>query len=585
MNLRKKINERGVTLDEYPETYLSKAKKTVEKHKTYATAFKEIINMMKDMSWKDITFLDGPTGDNGSRIQFPLLPEDIRTKIKEIARIEPNKAKSDFSKGSYTFAKTFNPGETPSTSGTIYMMVERESNGQRSHFPNEGIPTALRGTNLGYKLYRALLEKFKYLRSNTGGSEAKNYAWQSMVSTKKDAQGNLTEDDVHAIVGPTAAFAMIKTIPNRDKIKYATQFLNNSGEIDKRNISNRNFAMDDELKAILPDALLAEIDPTRREEAERLRKEREAKEREKRDKEALKTNKARFDLYAPFGIGPESANWEVGDYVVIKEYLMQLNFDNLPVRKVVEKVGNEYTALKISDLTQYEIDGTIPSRDPRKTRNKSEWVKTELKRGQWNYMADPTAGRLVVKGGATAARPTATTDANNQPAANAQTESQKRLIKNFMRQEFFVTVKTADWDNRARTGMRKQPIIPFLVKKTGNGRSATYKVMNARTAEAQDNLTKAQYDALNLVKFDMTQLERKSSVREGDWVYVKDHRSAMGFVCIVYRITPAANRQPGLYIWTGEARPQYIAQPPILWKLTQSATNESVSFLRFEDFI
>lgn len=577
--LRNQINERGVTLDDYPDTYLTKAKKDVDKNKTYSVAFKEIIDMLKAMSWKDITFIDGP--GTSERTQFPLLPEDIRMKVRDLARIDPNKAKANFSIGSYTFAKLFD-NSAPSASSTIYMKVESESSGQRSHFPNEGIPTSLRGTNLGYKLYRALLEKFKYLRSNTGGTTAKNYAWQSLVSSKKDAQGRPTEDDVHAIVGAGAVFAMIKTIPEADKIKHVKHFLNDTGEINKGAITKRNFVIDDELKAILPDSLLAEVDPERREEAERLRREREKKEREKREREALRTHSDRFELYAPFGV--DAHDWEVGDYIVIKEYLMQVNFTDLPVRKVVEKNGNEYTAIKISDIAEYEASGELPSRDPRKTRNKTDWVKTRLKRGQWRYMEDPSAGRLVVKGspgGRSTGTPTPATQ--NPNAGNQMTDTQKRLIKNFMRQEFYVTVKSADWDNRRVIASSRQPIIPFIVRKTGTGRSAIYKVMNARTAEVQDNLTKAQYDALNLKKFDMTQLERKSSVVAGDWVYVKDHRSAIGFVCVVKNVTPAANRQPGLYIWTGDQRPQYISQPQTLWKLTEAA-NESTSIVDFLNF-
>lgn len=110
--------------------------------------------------------------------------------------------------------------------------------------------------------------------------------------------------------------------------------------------------------------------------------------------------------------------------------------------------------------------------------------------------------------------------------------------------------------------------------------------MNGRTSELQQNLTATDFAALDLKKFNIVQLERKSSVAEGDWVFVKDHRSAQGFACVVHRITPASNRQPGLYIWTGDDRPQYIGTPGMLSKLL-AAENESMSLsiFRFDEFI
>jgi hypothetical protein len=594
MNLRQKINERGVSLDEFPDTYLSKRKQDVDKNRTYATAFKEIIGLMKDMSWRDLSWIDGPDS-GGTRHVFPLFPEAIRMKIREISRINPNKAKSDFRQGSLAFAKTFDNSE-PNTGDTIMMKVESESSLQRSHFPGNGIPAALRGANLGYKLYRSLLQKFKYLRSNTAGTIEKDYAWQSIVSTKKDKQGNLTEDDVHAIVGKSAVFAMIKTIPKAEKIRLATAFINR-GEIGKSEITKRNFAIDDELKAILPDSLLAEIDPTRREEAERTRIARETAERAKRDRETLANNRSRFQLYAPYGI--DAYDWEVGDYIVVKSYLMDPNYESLPVRKVVEKIGNEYTAIKISDIASWEANGTTLSNDARKTRDKTQWVKTDLQRGQFNYMVDPSAGRLTVKGNAPVAAPIstlaprrgthATTTAavtNNAGVAQEQNAFQRKQVKNFMRGEFNVCIKTTDWDNRAATARLRQPIVTYIVKKVGTGRTATYSVCNGRTGEIQRNMTAADYDALGLKKFNIVQLERKSSVSAGDWVFVKDHRSAQGYACIVKNVTPASNRQPGLYIWTGEDRPQYIGQPPMLWKLVPAVNeNLSLSLFRFDEFI
>ena len=591
MNLRRKINERAIDLDNYPDTYLAARKKDVDAHKQYSVAFKEIVEMIKRMSWKDITFINGTTS-GGTRMEFPLLPEDIRAKIKASARINSNLAKSNFTIGSLSFAKTFNDAE-PSTDSNIYMKVDSAAEGQRSHFPNNGIPVSLKGTNLGYKLYRALLQKFKYLRSNTGGTTSKDYAWQSLVSTKRDAQGNLTEDDVHGIVAKSAVFAMIKSLSNEEKIRYASNFINSS-EVDKSTITRKNFAMDEELKAILPDSILIQVDPTRREEAERNAAQAAEAERKRREEAALRTHSSRFELYAPFGVNDYS--WEIGDYIVVRSYLMDPADTTLKVRKVVEKNGREYIALKMADIPAYEATGAI--NDPRKTSDKTLWVKSRLKPGQYSYMPDPTAGRLAIKGtpnGTPAVVPPTTHDSGRRrPSTNTnatntegeQTSQQRRLVMRFMSGEFNVCIKTSDWTTRGRKAIAKQPITTYIVKKMGVGNSATYSVMDGRTGELQHNLSTEAYNALGLKKFSIVQLERKSSVAEGDWVFVKDHRSAQGYACVVYRITPASNRQPGLYIWTGEDRPQYIGQPRVLYKLVPDA-NESIktSLYRFDELI
>lgn len=602
-NLRKKINERGVSLDEYPDTYLAQRKKEAGKSKTYNQAFSEIIKMLKEMSWKDVTFISGPVS-GGLRHEFPLLPEPIRLKIREAARIGVHsgndqapqvfKAKTDFSQGNFSFAKTFDNSE-PSTANSIFMKVESEANLQRSHFPNSGIPNAIKGTNLGYKLYRALLEKFKYLTSNTGGTVSKDWTWQSIVSNKLDSTGARTEDDVNAIVSKNSVLAMVRNLPNEKKIRICTSFIESKVETDE--ITKKNFVIDDELKAILPKEILSRVDPEKREKEEKERREREEKLKRERDAAALASHGSRFELYAPYGINAH--DWDIGDYVVVKQYLMQVGYTDLPVRKVVAKNGNEYTALKISDLAEYARSGNIPSNDPRKTRDKTIWVKTDLKPGQYNYMPDPTAGQTSVNPGTQSAgfggrlsqrraaaagrTPTTTEPAATEPEQSSQ---QRRTITSFMRDGTFnVCIKQSEWDDRSRLAMRRKPIVPYLVKKIGTGRTATYKVMNGRTAETQ-NLSSEDYEALNLKKFNITQLERKNNVSEGDWVFVKDHRSAQGFACVVKNVTPAENRQPGLYLWTGETRPQYIGHPQVLWKLI-SAPNESLStsLFRFDEYL
>lgn len=542
------LQERAIPLENYPDTYLSKRKTEVAKAKRYGEKFNEAIEKIKALNWRDIRF-EVRGGDH-----IIILPDVVTNAIREAHAIDWRKAESDFKKGSYTFKNTF--GESH-----IHMQIDGT---QRSHFPNDGIPNKLRGTGLGYKLYRALLQKAKYLKSNTAGTTEKDYAWASIVSPKKDAAGNLTEDDVHAIVGPEFVMAMVKDIPNSEKIRIASAYLR---QINMDRLNARNFAIDDELKAILPDDIKALVDVENRSRGV------EARRRE------------RYAKYAPFGI--DAHNWELGDYIVVKDYLVQLDYQDLPVRKVVQFENGVWTALKPTDIPRYERTGEII--DPRNTTTKTAWVKSQLQPG----MVDPAAGRIPVRGGqgaaGAAAKPRTTPAAGQttgaQPVANAGGEAeltyqQKRLIKNMLRDDYKVYVKTAAWQGRTP---RNEPIAAYLVVKTGAGANARYKVINARTAEMGNGLTQTQFDQLELRRLDAHQLQQKSDVGMGDWVFVKDHRSFGGFLMHVSRITPRANRQPGVYLTTPRGqRDLYIGHVESLYKLVPAATNEWVS--GFDDF-
>jgi hypothetical protein len=588
--IKTNLFERGISHDEAPETYLAGRSREAATFKTYAVGYKECMQMFKELRWQDITWIEG-TG-SGFKTVFPLLPNSIREKIHQLYRANASKTKEDFCRGSLSFAKTIRPNEDPTTSNAIHMQVEGSQ--QRSHFPNNGIPPSLLGVNLGYKLYRSLLEKFHYLTSNTGGTVSKDMVWQSLVSQKLDASGNPTADDVHAIVASTAVFAMIKNIPDAEKIQRATAFIN-SGSVNKDNITSRNFIIDPELKAILPKALQLEIDPVRRAEAAAARAEQQRIERKAAEAAAIRSAGSRFELYAPGGVDDHS--WEIGDYIVLRTYLMDVNY-NVPVRKVVEKKGNEWIALKISDLASYEATGAI--NDPRKTTRKTDWVKSQWVRSMPGYITDPTAGRTAAAPGVTATRrapgggheiPAPTPTRRPRPGQDAiqplveMTPTQRRTINSFMRDIFMrdadglgigtVYVRSDNWDTRTRFATQKRPMDTFLVKKIGTGRSATYTVMNARTAAIQANLTPVQFEGYGLKKLNATQLQVKGDVVVGDWVFVKERKS-MGVSAPVQRVTPRSNAWPGVYIEVGEHRPQHVQTPDVLYKLTP-ASNESIA--------
>jgi hypothetical protein len=527
----KTIKERALDVDKYPDTYLAPIKKGTSTHRKFADEIAEIYQMFKDLRWQDIKWLTVHKVRKGdTAIEVPLLPRALRSKINKAYQLNPGKMKAAFEMNSKSFNGTWN-GDQLGTGRNIYMEVEGIDEDQRTHFP-DGIPTSLRGYKLGYKLYRSLLEKYKYLSSNTSGTTDKDRVWQSIISPKTDKRGRLTEDDVHSILGKDFVFAMVKNISIRNKILFAKRYI--TSNVDADDITKKNFGMDDELKKILPNEVLADVDPKKKEEKlKQLRRERLLK-------------------YTPNGV--KSSRWDIGDYVVSSvemDDVKDTQEHEIIIRKVVGKDDDgDFVAIPLDKLRKYERTGEKENYET--TSDKTDWVKAKLQPGQ----EDPTAGRLVVAGTAAKDREDAVNNAYN--------------IKRFMRYE--------DYDVWASRDMADS-----YIAKEGNGRKkSVMNVQNGRvTEQSNSDLVR-----MRLKKMTLEDITRKTDVEEGDYVFVKEHRRYVGKIFKVYRITPASNRQPGVYLAIPKERPLYISDMSTLAKIT-NPTNESLSegfIISFDDF-
>ncbi len=314
------IEEMALQPEQFPDTYLKRAKDRQALARSLAPLVKSFQEALVDLNWRQITWVT-----RGSSY-YPILPGEVLAFYKEA------KDKVQQAGGSDSFISNFmnsNFGkwaDANNQSDCIHMEVDSSG---RSHFPGGGIPSALRGARLGYKLYRALLEQKKWLKSNTAGTLEKDNAWASLISPKLNADGSLSDDDVHAILGPDCVFAMIKTISDDQKIRFATSFLDNN--ISYSSVNTRNFGIDDELKAILPADVMARFDPAERERLERERREREQREAAERARQ--------------YGI-ERGIVWdeqpEIGDLVYVRGYASNRD-TSIPMRIIIgERGGNVY---------------------------------------------------------------------------------------------------------------------------------------------------------------------------------------------------------------------------------------------------
>ena len=546
----KTISERGLAVDKFPDTYLAQVKKGTQEYKKYSEVAKDIYQMFKDLKWQDIKFETVATPRSGSTSkEVPILPAALRRKLLQAYKLDSDSTEKNFKQSGNIFAKTW---YGDSMARVIHMNIEDVNGTQRSHFPDDGIPDSLKGYGLGYKLYRALLDKYKYLTSNTAGSKDKDRTWQSLISPKVDKRGRFTEDDVHSILGKDYVFAMVKNISDRKKIEIAKKFINDNVDTDE--INNKNFGIDDELKDLLPEDVLVNLDPKKKAE---------------KKKELVKT---RLEKFTPRGRADH--NWEIGDYVVDADDITSDDEDiKITVKKVVGKDSDgDFVAIELKNLVSYER-GTYSSTTPYATSIKSfattknSWVKAKLQRGD----VDPTEGRIPVDGArpARGARTSSSSDDSGH-LSYAANPNNLRALNAFMDADMNWEILADDNDKA------------YIVRRDGGNITIMDGRINNETPISATDLRR-----MNLNNLNAFAVTSKSALRSGDLVFIKNHRRYYGVIATVDRVTPASNRQPGVYLKIpGEKRPIYFPDPTILIKV--KLANESIDTGRhiqlFEDF-
>lgn len=329
----------------------------------------------------------------GGRYYYPKFPREIVDLLTEIKSVNESRMRNDFGMWRDVY---------PDSSSAIHFATDSPSDFQRSHFPDGGIPASLRGIGLGYKLYRALLKTAGYISSNPSGTREKDKAWGSLLSYKQNPDGTPSEDDAHAVIGPGNWMAIDKSLSDNTKLSRAMDFIQQRIGFDAT--KPNQFDVDDELLAMMPDAFLSQLQArylqslvadnrisqekynqilAAQGEAQRLEAERqarrEAEERERRARQERDLITRYASRITRYGADLE-ADWEVGDFIVLREYLLN-DYDSLPIRQVVHRKNDgTYVAAPIADSIRI-ANGEMTWReigDSRTTSDKSRWVKINL---------------------------------------------------------------------------------------------------------------------------------------------------------------------------------------------------------------
>jgi hypothetical protein len=547
----------------------------------------ELKRALKTISRMDITMETPP----GTRDYYPKFPDQIVALMRELSAIDRSRFQNEFGKW-----RDLNPTDTDA----IKMRTDSPSDSQRSHFPNSGIPSGLRGIGLGYKLYRTLLKHAGYISSNTSGTSEKDKAWGSLLAYKSKPDGTPSADDAHAIIGPSNWMALDKGLDQNTKLQAAEKFIKDT--IGVGNTEPEKFDMDDELFAIMPQDFLSSfniqylvslvddhrITPEKaqaiqdsRGEAQRREQERVAREaqerRERQAREERATRKRLIVRIAKFGADPD-AEWNLGDFVVVKQYLYDASYNSLPIRRAETFTNGTYTAVSIKDAMRIDSGQLQPNEatDTRTTSDKSTWVKVNINEipdldqvnltnpeKAWieNLLHPEVATRVQATRQAAVDTELAAQRTENQDrAANMSTygwvpasgggikqaladrpglPDYNRLLKAFKESRFTAGLQFIVLGPPQRSAMRNEWGIPVFIPWKGNDRhplpvQSIEELLHNNNCHLTNAVTAMElvgpFTGLNLVSYPLEEvtLADKLRARAGEHYYVAGHQNTYG---------------------------------------------------------
>ena len=561
--------------------------------KTYFELATELVQKFKEIKSTDISMFQTSSSE---RTYYPKFDAQVRELLNKTRQAAPSEDKfiADFGK----WRDLFN------SSSAIHFNIDSPSAWQRSHFPNDGIPKGLRGIGLGYKLYRALLRHVGYISSNRSGTDEKDKAWGSLLDQKLNADGSVSVDDAHAIIGPANWMAIDKQFQENKKIEVAESFISN--QIGLNRTQPDRFDIDDELLAILPNDFLVKLDPAylqslvnddrlterrfneienSRSEADRRERERQAQAereaRERRTREEAETRRRLATRIQQYGADPD-AEWNVGDFIVVKAYLFDASYSGLPIRQVVTRRNDgTYVAVKISEAIAI-AQGTLrfqDARDTRTTSQKETWVKVNIEdipdlsrvnldpaeRAFIELQMNPEAAERARTQRETADRERREAERreNEERARNRETfgevpengDTLKRLqaarnngsnansgILKMFRDSYFINrMQIIVLGPQQRESLRNSFGVPVFIPWTGSSRRptpATLEMLNTdpQSVKLTDAVTGFTIDApftgLGLTAYPLSEVtvDDKLRARAGTHYYIAGHKNAFGIL-------------------------------------------------------
>lgn len=160
----------------------------------------EILNLIKNLNWQELNFREETY--NEYYLVFPKKIQNLMLQYKNMYE------KINFER---TSKELDNFNDDISDVDNVYIGIDSL---HRTHFP-DGLPNSFKGLNLGFKLYRKLLDVVEYIHSTHDAQAPIHNIYYQLIREK----------DVNCVVTKNSVLVMKKDLEKKYKIKLVNQFL------------------------------------------------------------------------------------------------------------------------------------------------------------------------------------------------------------------------------------------------------------------------------------------------------------------------------------------------------------------------
>jgi len=210
------MSEMGISLGKIkasqPKNYLVKALASKEKKAQSRNELKkmsekanqlysEIDNDLKNIDWQEITF------EEQNEFFYFVLPLGIKRKMEKLCSIYYELINNDYTSSLISeekIDKMCNDYETIISPDHIYLYIDAPRN--RTHFP-QGLPASLLGYNLGFKIYRKLLNILGFMISEENATAEVQGIYRKLIQLP----------DINCVIYKDSVLVMEDDLP-KDKV-------------------------------------------------------------------------------------------------------------------------------------------------------------------------------------------------------------------------------------------------------------------------------------------------------------------------------------------------------------------------------
>lgn len=252
------MSEMGISLGKIkasqPKNYLVKALASKEKKAESRNELKkmsqkanelysEIDNDLKNIDWQEITFVEH------NEFFYFVLPSGIKRKMEKLCSIYNELINNDYTSSLTSEEKIGTmcaDYETVILHDHIYLYIDEPRN--RTHFP-QGLPLSLLGYNLGFKIYRKLLNILEFMISEENATAEVQGIYRKLIQLP----------DINCIIYKDSVLVMEDDLPKDKVIEIVSESIYEryfDSKSQKKLVLNRSILVNSKLLRIIGETRL-----------------------------------------------------------------------------------------------------------------------------------------------------------------------------------------------------------------------------------------------------------------------------------------------------------------------------------------